>query len=90
MSEAHFLSGRVRDTARLILSHLVHGYGMTPESEIQPLLQKCHDVMDEMNNDADSRNGGKSCHFCMGVGYDANGLIHEDDCVLVLLRKEIQ
>lgn len=51
------------------------------------LLKECHDILDEYNN---SDRNALQCFWCKGdIGYDANGLKHKDDCILVRLRKEL-
>lgn len=55
------------------------------DHEILEVLQLAHDKMDEDNNKIAL---GKYCRWCMSSwGYNENGIHHEDDCVLIRIRK---
>ena len=50
--------------------------------KLSDVLKDAHDALDEINADRNEA----SCRFCRGVGYDADGLIHVEDCIVVRLR----
>lgn len=55
---------------------------------LRHLLQLAHDKMDDMN--AGYEQTHLDCFWCSSPGsYDGQGLRHADDCVLVLIRKEL-
>lgn len=59
---------------------------------LRQLLQTAHDKMDELNNLGLERTdtwGLPVCMFCSEFGYDGQGLKHKDNCILVLIRKEL-
>lgn len=71
--------------------------------KIVELLKEAHDKMDDFNagNNSGLENGvggtGRDERFCTWcqswpprlIGYDAQGLKHEDDCILVKIRKVV-
>lgn len=67
------------------------GYGSSDVEanwhKLRELLQLAHDKMDEFNNQ--NPLGFPGCLFCGLDGYDGNGLLHTDDCILVQIRKEL-
>lgn len=48
------------------------------------LLRKVHAKLDAVNADRLASGG---CYWCGLVGYDADGLLHKDDCIVVEIRK---
>lgn len=63
--------------------------------QLKLLLKEAHDKMDEANPATyidDNNIIGMlvaHCHFCNETGYDAQGLKHEEDCILVRIRKVV-
>lgn len=53
------------------------------------LLQRCHDLMDDYNANLDKQIQRPMCHWCNQTGYDGDGLYHDSNCVIMLLRKEL-
>lgn len=51
------------------------------------LLEEAHDKMDDLNAAHQEMRLFAWCNFCHESGYDANGLIHDEDCILVKIRK---
>lgn len=55
------------------------------DREVLAVLQLAHDKMDARNQDLTS---GNHCLWCKGPwGYDGNGIRHEEDCVLMRIRR---
>lgn len=54
------------------------------------LLQEAHDKMDDYNARHNPEQTVAFCMWCLEEGYDANGLIHQDDCILVRIRKVLE
>lgn len=48
------------------------------------ILREAHDLMDDFNARHDLEQA--SCVWCGGEGYDGDGLIHKDDCILRRIR----
>lgn len=57
-------------------------------SIFKELLQEAHDKMDDANVEYESH-GASGCLYCEGEGYNENGQIHQDDCILVRIRREL-
>ena len=57
-------------------------------NDLEELLQNAHDNMDGYNNRHLSKTS-PNCKFCSGEGYDGNGLIHSEDCILVRIRQKL-
>jgi hypothetical protein len=55
------------------------------KKEVIPLIQKAHDKMDQEN--ANRLGYNPTCYWCNRSGYDATGILHTDDCILVEMRK---
>lgn len=55
--------------------------------QLKLLLKEAHDKMDDDNVKIAL---GSYCRWCKGAGYDSQGLIHEDDCILVKIRHVIR
>lgn len=58
--------------------------------ELMAALEKAHDRLDDHN--ASERKTTARCSWCSGYGrgdYDANGLLHDDDCVIVTTRQAL-
>ena len=58
----------------------------------EKLLKEAHDQMDDMNTHPDtllSMAQLPRCNWCRGEGYDANGMKHDEDCILVKIRHVI-
>jgi len=53
-------------------------------TEIKNLLKEAHDLMDDSN--ADLEYTDFVCQWCHALGWDAHGVIHSDDCILVRMR----
>lgn len=56
---------------------------------ILALLKEAHDKMDNYNASKNEPLAWHSCYWCNGTGYDGNGLDHDEDCILVKIRKVI-
>lgn len=55
------------------------------DQEILEILKLAHDKMDEDNTKIAL---GSYCRWCLGTyGYNEHGIHHEDDCVLVRIRR---
>jgi len=52
--------------------------------ELTTLLKEAHDKMDDSNADIEDRDF--VCQWCHCQGWDAHGIIHSDDCILVRMR----
>lgn len=55
--------------------------------ELDRLLKLAHDKMDDYNARHNPERTVPDCTWCLSEGYDANGLKHKDDCVLIQIRK---
>lgn len=49
------------------------------------MLARAHDLLDGFNADI----GHAACQYCSAEGYDGDGLRHNEDCIIALLRREI-
>lgn len=50
------------------------------------ILREAHDLMDDYNARHNPEQVVASCMWCAGEGYDGDGLIHKDDCILRRIR----
>lgn len=50
------------------------------------LLQEAHDQMDKLNNENPFDVFRAFCLFCNGGDYDADGIIHRDQCIIRKIR----
>lgn len=57
------------------------------EDEILPLLKEAHDKMDDFNVTHNKEDTVGWCRWCISEGYDGQGLLHTDNCVLIRIRK---
>lgn len=53
--------------------------------KLENLLRSCHSLLDAMNQNIDN----EYCHFCDEKGYDGDGLIHSDSCIIRMIRLEV-
>ncbi len=54
---------------------------------LRSLLQRCHDTLDDFNARGVHPNLVYGCAWCKAKGYDAQGMRHDADCILMELRQ---
>jgi hypothetical protein len=52
---------------------------------VDDMLRRAHDLLDAANADIDHA----ACQYCASEGYDGDGLRHEEDCIITVLRRHI-
>ncbi len=62
-------------------------WGQERAERYKATLTSLHDWVDALNNDAPGEVGDRIvCWICHETGYDANGIKHTDDCLLIKAR----
>ena len=72
-----------------ICNRYIEWDGHTGELHYKALLKEAHDKMDDMNAELDTsvELPAPRCKFCLETGYNANGLIHTEDCIIQKIRR---
>lgn len=62
---------------------------MTRERRLELLLREAHLEMDDYNARHNPERAVARCTWCLGEGYDGDGLIHVESCILKRVRREL-
>lgn len=54
--------------------------------QIEKLLAEAHNLMDDYNARHNPERAVAWCMWCLSEGYDSDGLVHTDDCILRKIR----